>query len=116
MAEFNAETIMNLKKQIDGLTTRVEMLESELSIVRERNDSVDRELVASGYLSITEMIQVLRTISVIVMGDPNLGVRPLRLIVDELQMAYSRAKWVAGTLATVNVGTVLAWLNTLFGK
>ncbi len=78
------ESIERIEIQLDELTESVELLEKRIDIC-----------------------------SVVLLGDEKLNVKPLRPMVDELTTAYSRLKWVAGTLATSNVGTVAAWISTL---
>lgn len=52
-------------------------------------------------------------LTLLVMGDEDLGVAPMRETLGEIAIAYDRAKWAAGALGVTNVGALIAWLTTL---
>lgn len=98
---------------VERIDKRLDHMEESVVEIQRRNNEIDNAMVASGFSDIREMVDIFRTSSIVLLGDEDLGIEPLRPMVENLNKAYSRFKWVAGTLATSNVGTLAAWLSTL---
>jgi hypothetical protein len=97
----------DLQRRLVVLEGKLDALESQLHQRWEDHNKALDNLGFQGMLDDVEELQLY------VYGDKKLGIEPLRPMVDNLNRAYMRAKWVGGALATSNFGAIVTWVNTL---
>jgi hypothetical protein len=78
----------------------------------ERLESLEKT-VGDSMGKVDKLESASERLTLLVMGDEDLGVPPMRDILGELAIAYDRAKWAAGALGITNVGAIIVWLTTL---
>lgn len=103
----------NIGNRLSEIERRLDAIERAINETNARNQEIDRALLSSGFHDIRAMVDAFRTLTIVVLGSDDLHIKPLRPMVERLDLAYVRAKWVAGTLATSNIGTLAAWISTL---
>lgn len=106
----NDERLAEIERRLTEIETRVDVM---IEKTGEGFAEHERAIAASGFRDVRELTETIRNVSIVVLGDDELGIEPLRPMVVRLQTAYDRAKWIAGSLATTNVGSILAWVSTL---
>ena len=107
---------MTDEQRLARIEQRLVEMQTTIDVLTTRNEKMDRALAAAGMVNPNEVRQMfddLKTVRVVVLGDKHLGIEPLRPMVVGLQQSIDRAKWIAGSLATSNVGTIAAWISTL---